>query len=91
MLKRKLKSEKQAEEEAEHEEYLSGSSLSSSESEDGCELSDTEIQETNQRPLKENHKVLILASRGINARHRHLMLDLHNLLPHSKKGISGFC
>jgi len=30
-------------------------------------------------------RVLTVASRGISANGRHLMLDLHNLLPHSKK------
>ena len=30
-------------------------------------------------------RVLIVASRGITERQRHLMLDIHHLLPHSKK------
>lgn len=30
-------------------------------------------------------RVLILSSRGITYRHRHLMNDLHSLLPHSRK------
>ncbi|RUS35427.1 Brix domain-containing protein [Jimgerdemannia flammicorona] len=33
-------------------------------------------------------RVLMLSSRGINFRQRHLMTDLEALLPHSKKGIS---
>lgn len=33
-------------------------------------------------------KVLLVSSRGINFRHRHLMNDLEALLPHSKKAVS---
>lgn len=35
--------------------------------------------------VKKNTKVLLLSSRGVNQRQRHLLLDLLNLLPHSKK------
>ncbi len=31
-------------------------------------------------------KVLMLCSRGVTQRHRHLMRDLEVLLPHTKKG-----
>lgn len=31
-------------------------------------------------------KVLLLCSRGVTQRHRHLMHDLEVLLPHTKKG-----
>ena len=33
-------------------------------------------------------KVLMLCSRGVTQRHRHLMRDLEVLLPHTKKGKS---
>jgi len=36
---------------------------------------------------KNKQHVLVLASRGINSRYRHLMNDLINLLPHSKKDV----
>lgn len=32
-------------------------------------------------------RVLVLSSRGITQRQRHLMGDLSDLLPHSKKGV----
>jgi len=32
-------------------------------------------------------RCLVFASRGINARHRHFMSDVRNLLPHSKKDV----
>lgn len=35
--------------------------------------------------LKNRQRVLILGSRGITHRQRHLLQDIHNLLPHSKK------
>lgn len=35
---------------------------------------------------KRKDKVLMLSSRGITGRMRHLMLDLESLLPHVKKG-----
>ena len=34
---------------------------------------------------KNRQRVLILSSRGITYRHRHLMNDLYSLLPHSRK------
>ncbi|KAL1642114.1 Ribosome biogenesis protein brx1 [Diplodia intermedia] len=34
---------------------------------------------------KIRNKVLILSSRGVTYRHRHLMNDLHSLIPHSRK------
>lgn len=37
---------------------------------------------------KRKDKVLMLSSRGITGRMRHLMLDLESLLPHVKKGTS---
>ena len=36
------------------------------------------------KPRKD--KVLMLCSRGVTQRHRHLMRDLEVLLPHTKKG-----
>ena len=37
---------------------------------------------------KNRQRLLILSSRGITERHRHLLNDLHVLMPHSKKGTS---
>ncbi|CAK4033006.1 Ribosome biogenesis BRX1 [Lecanosticta acicola] len=34
---------------------------------------------------KNRQRVLILSSRGVTYRHRHLLSDLHSLLPHSRK------
>ncbi|KAL1590535.1 hypothetical protein WHR41_00594 [Cladosporium halotolerans] len=34
---------------------------------------------------KNRQRVLILSSRGVTMRHRHLLNDLHSLLPHSRK------
>ncbi|KAL9604229.1 MAG: hypothetical protein Q9219_000627 [cf. Caloplaca sp. 3 TL-2023] len=43
-------------------------------------------KETDGVPIKKNkQRVLILSSRGITYRHRHLMNDLYALLPHSRK------
>ena len=40
----------------------------------------------NGTPVKKNkQRVLILSSRGITYRHRHLLNDLYALLPHSRK------
>lgn len=36
-------------------------------------------------PRKTRQRVLILSSRGITSRHRHLLSDLHALLPHSRR------
>lgn len=41
--------------------------------------------------FKRKHKVLMLSTRGINHRYRHLLNDLDALLAHSKKGISSPC
>ena len=32
-------------------------------------------------------RVLVFGSRGLTTRHRHLLLDLRKLLPHSKKDV----
>lgn len=58
-------------------------SESEGESEEEAELIPQAI--TNKTENKQ--RVLILASRGITHRYRHLMSDLQVLLPHSKKGI----
>ena len=47
--------------------------------------SDSSSSEDDSKITKKPTKVLILSSRGINHRQRHLLLDLVNLLPHSKK------
>ena len=41
---------------------------------------------TSAKPINKQ-KLLIIASRGIISRYRHLMKDLLDLLPHAKKGI----
>jgi|EP01047_Picozoa_sp_COSAG01_P047426 ribosome biogenesis protein BRX1 len=38
-------------------------------------------------PFKNKNKVLVLSSRGVNYRVRHLMQDFIDLLPHSKKDV----
>ncbi|KAG0309799.1 Ribosome biogenesis protein brx1 [Dissophora globulifera] len=38
-----------------------------------------------EKVFKNKQRVLLLSSRGINSRHRHLLTDLENLLPHGKK------
>lgn len=40
---------------------------------------------TNGVPKKNKQRVLILSSRGVTYRHRHLLNDLYSLLPHSRK------
>ena len=35
---------------------------------------------------KNKQRVLLLSSRGVTSRMRHLMIDLESLLPHTKKG-----
>ncbi|KAL8729141.1 MAG: hypothetical protein Q9181_005103 [Wetmoreana brouardii] len=46
----------------------------------------TRIPTTNGVPVKKNkQRVLILSSRGVTYRHRHLLNDLYALLPHSRK------
>ncbi|KAJ1679038.1 Ribosome biogenesis protein brx1 [Spiromyces aspiralis] len=36
-------------------------------------------------PIRNRQRVLILSSRGVSSRHRHLMNDIQAMLPHSKK------
>jgi len=36
-------------------------------------------------PTRTKQRVLILSSRGVTYRHRHLLNDLYSLLPHSRK------
>ena len=40
---------------------------------------------TNGVSKKNKQRVLILSSRGVTYRHRHLLNDLYSLLPHSRK------
>jgi ribosome biogenesis protein BRX1 len=47
---------------------------------------DKEIETTAPKKLKNKQRVLLLSSRGITHRMRHLMNDLEALLPHVKKG-----
>ncbi|KAI8587397.1 Brix domain-containing protein [Geranomyces variabilis] len=46
-----------------------------------------EEEEQNKKPVFKRNKqrVLLLSSRGITHRHRHMLTDLHALMPHSKK------
>lgn len=44
-------------------------------------------QNAQQRPFRNKEKVLVLPSRGITFRYRHLMLDLMQLIPHCKKDV----
>lgn len=45
-------------------------------------------EESASSTIKRNkQKVLILSSRGVTYRHRHLLNDLHSLLPHSRKDV----
>lgn len=76
MLKRKLLTEQSAE-----DIYDSGNSVDesvSTSSDDSC------IEHQMHKDTKP--KILILSSRGINARQRHLLKDLTAGIPHSKKG-----
>lgn len=45
-----------------------------------------EEPQTQQVEKKRKDKVLLLSSRGVTQRMRHLMMDLEALLPHTKKG-----
>lgn len=40
---------------------------------------------TTNAPPRAKQRVLILSSRGVTYRHRHLLNDLYSLLPHSRK------
>ncbi|KAF8977229.1 Ribosome biogenesis protein brx1 [Entomortierella lignicola] len=42
-------------------------------------------KDTDEKSFKNKQRVLLLSSRGITFRHRHLLSDLGNLLPHTKK------
>ncbi|KAJ1959603.1 Ribosome biogenesis protein brx1 [Dipsacomyces acuminosporus] len=44
-----------------------------------------DILEEKERSANIKHRILMVASRGVTFRHRHLMNDLEALLPHSKK------
>jgi hypothetical protein len=51
-------------------------------------LSKTSGSKTGEAPTgvkKNKQRVLILTSRGVTYRHRHLLNDLHSLMPHSRK------
>ena len=77
MFKRQVEREAQ---EADNGSGESDESYSSSSS------SDSEMETTSTgAPSKNTNKLMVLASRGINARQRHLMDDLSRLLSHSKK------
>ena len=48
----------------------------------------TEVKNTTANPsipTRTKQRVLILSSRGVTYRHRHLLNDLYSLLPHSRK------
>lgn len=49
---------------------------------------DMDVDEASVQPKKRNkQRVLLLSSRGVTHRMRHLMSDLVVLLPHAKKGV----
>lgn len=50
------------------------------------DVDDEEVQEPAPKKLRNKQRVLLLSSRGITHRMRHLMNDLEALLPHVKKG-----
>lgn len=41
---------------------------------------------TTKKPVQNKQRVLVLSSRGVTERYRHLMSDIQALLPHTKKG-----
>ena len=43
------------------------------------------VSSTNGTSTRNKQRVLILSSRGVTYRHRHLLNDLYSLLPHSRK------
>ena len=47
---------------------------------------DVDVEERHPSPKKNKQRVLLLSSRGVTHRMRHLMNDLEALLPHIKKG-----
>jgi len=56
------------------------------EEEEQMEVDEVETKKNNQpKEFKNRQRVMLLCSRGITARHRHLMADLQALLPHAKK------
>ena len=50
------------------------------------DASDNEDVEMSKKPKRNKQRVLMLSSRGVTSRMRHLMADLAVLLPHAKKG-----
>ena len=53
---------------------------------DDMDVDENQTGEVPQKRLKNKQRVLLLSSRGITHRMRHLMNDLEALLPHTKKG-----
>jgi ribosome biogenesis protein BRX1 len=87
ILKRRLKQQEEAEDLVQNE-LFEGESLgesSTSEEEESLSGEDMDEQVVETRPSKK--KVMVLASRGINARQRHLLDDLCSLMPHGKKEV----
>ncbi|KAI9101071.1 Brix domain-containing protein [Phlyctochytrium arcticum] len=62
---------------------------SEDEEETGSQVDEEEEEEESdeiiRKPRKNKQRVLLLSSRGITHRYRHLLNDLHALMPHSKK------
>lgn len=52
-------------------------------------VDDMDVDEGTPKPKKNKQRVLLLSSRGITHRMRHLMNDMETLLPHVKKGMEG--
>ena len=53
---------------------------------DDMDVDDEETSAPQTKRLRNKQRVLLLSSRGINHRMRHLMNDIEVLLPHTKKG-----
>lgn len=50
-----------------------------------------EVELVERKVKKNKQRVLLLSSRGVTQRMRHLMMDLEALLPHVKKGARPAC
>jgi ribosome biogenesis protein BRX1 len=90
MLKRRLKQQEDGEDHIQDDGMFEGEVFdeSSTSEEEDAEFSEQDAPAEEYRPNKK--KVMILASRGVNARQRHLLDDLCSLMPHAKKGKPSF-
>ena len=58
---------------------------------DDMDVDEEETSVPQTKRLRNKQRVLLLSSRGINHRMRHLMNDIEVLLPHTKKGSCPAC